>query len=346
MSAVRKTKKKFQSPRSKFTYVRNSKNNPSNLNMSHNHPDDIFNEDNLQEYFNKYNESNNNSQQQQEDMIIENSSQEYSNDNQEESDNDQDQGSNDNQDQESDNDQDQEYQEYFNDNLDQEYQEYSNDDLDQEYQEYSNDDLDQEYQEYSNDDLDQEYSDNNDDQNNQDENQEYSDNDNNRYDQDDDQDNNQNNNQDDQAGNFKNISTMMIFTWITKHMIGRNAYKDLIKILKNEDFNLQDIPHNIQTLKEQNKYLPLYKIRKNTVNINKEKVPSNSQFTKIAYSISILDHISTILKNTQISPLLYFGPGIENDQKSEFWHGKIWQESPLFGITNIKYNKGMKYNII
>ena len=255
-------------------------------------------------------------------MMIENSSQEYSNDNQEESDNDQDQGSNDNQDQESDNDQDQEYQEYFNDNLDQEYQEYSNDDLDQEY------------------------SDNNDDQNNQDENQEYSDNDNNRYDQDDDQDNNQNNNQDDQAGNFKNISTMMIFTWITKHMIGRNAYKDLIKILKNEDFNLQDIPHNIQTLKEQNKYLPLYKIRKNTVNINKEKVPSNSQFTKITYSISILDYISTILKNTQISPLLYFGPGIENDQKSEFWHGKIWQESSLFGITNIKYNKGMKYNII
>ncbi|RHZ52785.1 hypothetical protein Glove_457g98 [Diversispora epigaea] len=152
----------------------------------------------------------------------------------------------------------------------------------------------------------QEYSDNNDNRNNQ----EYSDNDNNQDDQ--------------ETGNFKNISTIMIFTWITKHMIGRNAYKDLIKILKNEDFNLQDIPNNIQTLKEQNKYLPLYKIRKNIVNINKEKVLSNSQFTKIAYSISILDHISTILKNTQISPLLYFGPGIENDQKSEFWHEKIW----------------------
>ncbi|RHZ81644.1 hypothetical protein Glove_117g403 [Diversispora epigaea] len=145
MSAVRKTKKKFQSPRSKFIYVRNSKNNPSNLNTSHNHFDNIFNEDNLQEYFDKYNESDNNNQQQQENMMIENSFQEYSNDNQDqESDNNQDQGSNDDQDQESNNDQDQEYQEYFNDNLNQEYQEYSNDDLDQEYQEYSNDDLDQE----------------------------------------------------------------------------------------------------------------------------------------------------------------------------------------------------------
>ncbi|RHZ44006.1 hypothetical protein Glove_779g1 [Diversispora epigaea] len=72
MSAIRKTKKKFQSPRSKFTYVRNSKNNPSNLNTSHNHFDNMFNEDNLQEYFDKYNESDNNNQQQQENMMIEN----------------------------------------------------------------------------------------------------------------------------------------------------------------------------------------------------------------------------------------------------------------------------------
>ncbi|RHZ79275.1 hypothetical protein Glove_150g23 [Diversispora epigaea] len=121
MSAVRKTKKKFQSPRSKFTYVRNSKNNPSNLNTSHNHFDNMFNEDNLQEYFDKYNESDNNNKQQQENMMIENSFHEYSNDNQDqESDNNQDQGSNDDQDQESNNDQDQEYQEYFNDNLNQE----------------------------------------------------------------------------------------------------------------------------------------------------------------------------------------------------------------------------------
>jgi hypothetical protein len=287
MSAVRKTKRKLQSPRSGLTYVRKSKNNP-NFN-NHYQPDDIFDdnleyfdEDNLQDYFDEGNESdynNNNNQQEQEDMMIDDDqNQEYSDDDQEYSDD------------------------------EKEFQEFSDD------QEYSDD-----YQNYSDT---QEY---------YDDNQEYSD--------DDHQDN-----QDE--GNFTNISIMMMFTWITKHMIGRNAYRDLIKILKNEDFNLQDIPHNIQTLKEQNKHLPIYKIRKNTVNINKEKVPSNSQPTKITYSISIIDHIRAILKNTQIFPLLYFDPGIEDDQKSEFWHGKIWQESPLFGITNIKYNEGMKYNIV
>jgi len=301
MSAVRKTKRKSQPPRSGLTYVRRSKNNP-NFN-NHNQPDDIF-DDNLEEYFdednlqdnlqdnfdedNESDHNNNNNQQQQEDMIIDDDqNQEYYDDDQECSGDDREYSDND-----------EEYQECFDD-----YQEYSDD-----YQDCSDDN-----QEYSDDG--QEYSDD-DHQDNQDE------------------------------DNFTNISIMMMFTWITKHMIGRNAYRDLIKILKNEDFNLQDIPHNIQTLKEQNKHLPLYKISKNTVNINKEKAPSNSQPTKIAYSISIIDHIRAILENTQISPLLYFGPGIEDDRKSEFWHGKIWQESPLFGITNIKYNEGMKYNIV
>ncbi|RHZ89835.1 hypothetical protein Glove_9g38 [Diversispora epigaea] len=82
----------------------------------------------------------------QENMMIENSFQEYFNDNQDqESDNNQDQRFNDDQDQEFNNDQNQEYQEYFNDNLNQEYQEYSNNNLNQEYQEYSNNDFDQEY---------------------------------------------------------------------------------------------------------------------------------------------------------------------------------------------------------
>jgi hypothetical protein len=139
--------------------------------------------------------------------------------------------------------------------------------------------------------------------------------------------------------NFKNITSLMMFTWITKHMIGNSAYKDLVNIINNENFNPIDVPKNIQTLKEQRKHFPLHKIRKNVVNINKEKTSSNSQPTKMAYSISIIDHIHTILNNSQIAPRLYFGPGMETDKKSEFWHGTIWQESPLFGITSIIINR-------
>jgi len=134
-----------------------------------------------------------------------------------------------------------------------------------------------------------------------------------------------------------------MFTWITKHMIGNSAYKDLVNIINNENFNPIDVPKNIQTLKKQRKCLPLHKIRENIVNINKEKTSSNSQPTKMAYSISIIDHIREILNNSQIAPRLYFGPGIETDKKSEFWHGTIWQESPLFGKTSIIINRSKFY---
>ena len=39
---------------------------------------------------------------------------------------------------------------------------------------------------------------------------------------------------------------------------------------------------------------------------------------------------------------MYFEPGIEVTDKTEFWHGSLWQESPLFGsekllLHNSKY---------
>ena len=312
MSAIRKTKRKFQPPRSSFTFVRQSKNNPK-LNESHNQPDDIYNdnleEDNLQNYFDEDNESDNNQQQ---DMIIEDSFQEYSNDDQEYSNNDQAYST-----------------DYFNNHEDSD-QEYIGDDQDED--QYGSDDQDED--QYDQDDSDQEYI--GDDQYGSD------DQDEDQYNQDDQDEDQDNQNED----NFKSITSLMMFTWITKHMIGNSAYKDLVNIINNENFNPTDVPKNVQTLKKQRKCLPLHKINENIVNINKEKTSSNSQPTKMAYSISIIDHIHEILNNSQIAPRLYFGPGIETDKKSEFWHGTIWQESPLFGITSIIINKSNFYLFI
>ncbi|PKB96947.1 hypothetical protein RhiirA5_385000 [Rhizophagus irregularis] len=38
--------------------------------------------------------------------------------------------------------------------------------------------------------------------------------------------------------------------------------------------------------------------------------------------------------------MLYFGPGIETEEKKEFWHGDLWAESPLFGQEKIAVNRG------
>lgn len=36
---------------------------------------------------------------------------------------------------------------------------------------------------------------------------------------------------------------------------------------------------------------------------------------------------------------MYFGPGIEvSTNRTEFWHGTLWQESPLFGCEKMTIN--------
>ncbi|CAB4383489.1 unnamed protein product [Rhizophagus irregularis] len=42
---------------------------------------------------------------------------------------------------------------------------------------------------------------------------------------------------------------------------------------------------------------------------------------------------------------MYFGPSINSEEKSEFWHGNLWEESPLFGqhkilISEVLYRSG------
>ncbi|CAG8715210.1 10888_t:CDS:2, partial [Cetraspora pellucida] len=36
-----------------------------------------------------------------------------------------------------------------------------------------------------------------------------------------------------------------------------------------------------------------------------------------------------------LRPQMYFGPGVEAETKEEFWHGDIWQQSPLFGLSSM-----------
>ncbi|GET00728.1 hypothetical protein GLOIN_2v1790940 [Rhizophagus clarus] len=42
---------------------------------------------------------------------------------------------------------------------------------------------------------------------------------------------------------------------------------------------------------------------------------------------------------------MYFGPGVEKEERTELWHGNLWKESPLFGeilivINNITFKAG------
>lgn len=66
----------------------------------------------------------------------------------------------------------------------------------------------------------------------------------------------------------------------------------------------------------------------------------------MAYYLSIGDIIWHVLNNPAIMKHMYFGPGVEANVKSEFWHGTLWAESPLFGQEKIVISQGNKYMII
>jgi hypothetical protein len=41
---------------------------------------------------------------------------------------------------------------------------------------------------------------------------------------------------------------------------------------------------------------------------------------------------------------MYFGPGVEKENKTELWHGDMWKESPLFGESSIVVDNGERTN--
>jgi hypothetical protein len=116
----------------------------------------------------------------------------------------------------------------------------------------------------------------------------------------------------------------------------------LIKILSHPNFNLKDVPKNIRNFKENSrKRLPLLTINEHKIPISSIKTQFTSKPFREAYTISLIDTISKILSNPLLASKIYNGPGVEVENKSEFWHGEVWQQSPLFGEHSIIINSGI-----
>ncbi|CAG8486092.1 23367_t:CDS:2, partial [Racocetra persica] len=135
---------------------------------------------------------------------------------------------------------------------------------------------------------------------------------------------------------FTNFTEMSFFTWVTKHSISTAAYQELVTIILHSQFNSLEMPRNIRTLKQYRLRLPTLPIRQHKVRINIHKSPSTSLSSKIAYTLSIIDYIKQVLKNPKLFSKMYFGPGIEGEDRMEFWHRRIWSESPLLSDDTLK----------
>jgi len=123
-------------------------------------------------------------------------------------------------------------------------------------------------------------------------------------------------------------------------MISSAAYEDLVSILLHEKFRSEDVVKSMRSIKRFRSGLPLMVIKSHDVKLSSKDTPSTSKKSKGAYSFSVIDHIKRLLSNPKLRDDLYFGEGIETNSKSEFWHGELWQQSPLFGAEYYRHNNG------
>src|SRR5437660_11644785 len=88
-------------------------------------------------------------------------------------------------------------------------------------------------------------------------------------------------------------------------------------ILKHPQFDSQDAASNIRRLRSRCTRLSLLPVKSHSVVIDDRKTPSTSNPTKLAYTISIKEHLNHILNNLRLMEKMYFGRGIDTPEKSK-----------------------------
>jgi len=148
------------------------------------------------------------------------------------------------------------------------------------------------------------------------------------------------NNNNEFAPYFENFTTAALFCWLQKHNISTNAYEDLVEIIHDSQFVSAHVIKNVRRFRKWRQHLPLLPISEKSISISSKNTPSTSKNSKMAYQLSIHDIIWHVLNNPSLMKHMYFGPGIDSETKSEYWHGELWGESPFFGREKIIISRG------
>ncbi|CAB4378846.1 unnamed protein product [Rhizophagus irregularis] len=144
---------------------------------------------------------------------------------------------------------------------------------------------------------------------------------------------------------FDNYTTTALFCWLQKHNVSTKAYEDLVDIIHNPQFEPTHVVKNIRRFQSWRKRLSLLPIITKPIQILPKKTLSTSRDSKLSYQLSISDIIWRVLNNPMLMKHMYFGPSVNSETKSEYWHGTLWGESPLFGqheiiISEVIYQSG------
>ena len=102
----------------------------------------------------------------------------------------------------------------------------------------------------------------------------------------------------------------------------------------------------MRRLRKWRNQLPLSKVHSHEIAITTKNTPSTAVPVKSAYTMSLRETIERVLNNPRLASQMYFGCGIETEERKEFWHGEIWKESPLFGKEHLEIDGGSPFIVI
>jgi hypothetical protein len=107
---------------------------------------------------------------------------------------------------------------------------------------------------------------------------------------------------------FPSLTIFLIFLWVTKHQIDSEVYKDFANIVKHPEFNSNDVPFSLATIKNYRNGLPLLPFKGHIVTINNRYTPSTSKPTRHALIFPLKDILHRVLTNPLLRKNMYFGP--------------------------------------
>lgn len=141
-----------------------------------------------------------------------------------------------------------------------------------------------------------------------------------------------------EAGNpsdFSEISFTMLslFIWVTTSNISQASYATFAKMVKDPEFNVDEIPSSINTVKKLRRKFPLDNIYSHVVPVEKVDGDSKTKTTANCFYFDLKDVIRNWLENPQVINFCHFGLGESVERCREPSHGLLWRESILTSIS-------------
>lgn len=130
---------------------------------------------------------------------------------------------------------------------------------------------------------------------------------------------------------FSNFTTAALSVYLRVSKTSKHDFSTLLKILQDHEFSQKDVPSSFKACRRYIRGLKSLPVQARTI-VSKDL----HGLTEVEVNIySIKDILYRALSAPSLASKMYFGPAIKVKKPKEFWHGRLWRQSSLFGEDTV-----------